>query len=469
MVEEGYAFPNTMVVASDSHSNMYGGIGCLGTPVVRTDAASIWATGRTWWQVPAVAKVHLEGKLAPGVTSKDVIIVLCGLFNKDNVLNYALEFTGSGLSCLSVDDRLTIANMTTEWGALAGVFPVDSIAIEWLKARGKYLQERSTKAATKSTTTTRPATDRINDKTIQQLINESSTLFKPDTDAFYEKELFLDLSTVQPHVSGPNHVKVMESVQSIAQRKVKIHKAYIVSCVNSRVDDLAAAAQILKGNKVASDVQLYVAAASSEVQAQSEARNDWQTLIAAGAKPLPAGCGPCIGLGVGLLEDGEVGISATNRNFKGRMGSKNAIAYLASPAVVAASAIKGYICGPDSDSANNFNHKSPQGTVKVNSPPPSTTAPLASTETTSSAAIAGFPTNLSGTLVFCHQDNLNTDGIYPGSYTYREDMTPELQVSSFFFFIYLFIFILIFNFFFIPFYIRFFFVSGSSCNGKLRL
>lgn len=123
MVEEGYVWPGTLVVASDSHSNMYGGVGCLGTPVVRTDAASIWATGRTWWQIPPVAKIHFTGTLPVGVTGKDVIVALCGLFNNDEVLNHAIEFSGSEdtLRSLPVDDRLTIANMTTEWGALTGL------------------------------------------------------------------------------------------------------------------------------------------------------------------------------------------------------------------------------------------------------------------------------------------------------------------------------------------------------------
>ncbi|HVP06912.1 MAG TPA: aconitase family protein, partial [Candidatus Acidoferrum sp.] len=142
MCEEGYVWPGTMVVASDSHSNMYGGLGCLGTPIVRTDAAAIWATGRTWWQVPPVAKVELTGKLRPGATGKDVIITLCGTFNKDEVLNHAVEFTGDGVANLSIDDRLAIANMTTEWGALAGVFPVDKVTLDWLKRRVELIKKR---------------------------------------------------------------------------------------------------------------------------------------------------------------------------------------------------------------------------------------------------------------------------------------------------------------------------------------
>src|SRR4051794_20550522 len=137
MVEEGYAWPGTLVVASDSHTNMYGGVGCLGTPVVRTDAASIWATGRTWWQIPPVALVTLRGVLPVGVTGKDLIVALCGLFNNDDVLNHAIEFQGTEdtMRSLQVDDRLAIANMTTEWGALSGLFPIDSVLQAWLRSK----------------------------------------------------------------------------------------------------------------------------------------------------------------------------------------------------------------------------------------------------------------------------------------------------------------------------------------------
>ena len=129
MCEEGYAWPGTMAVASDSHSNMYGGMGCLGTPVVRTDAAALWATSQTWWQIPPITRVELTGRLKDEATGKDVIIALCGLYNKDEVLNHVLEFVGEGVTFLSLDERLTISNMTTEWGALAGVFPIDDVTI----------------------------------------------------------------------------------------------------------------------------------------------------------------------------------------------------------------------------------------------------------------------------------------------------------------------------------------------------
>lgn len=412
MCEEGYAWPGTMVVASDSHSNMYGGLGCLGTPIVRTDAAAIWATGRTWWQVPPVARVELRGRLKPGVTGKDVIVTLCGFFNNDEVLNHAVEFVGSGVTALTIDDRLTIANMTTEWGALVGIFPVDAVTIDWLKRRIAFVDERGL-AGVPSYEDGDGGHPRLNKQRLEQL--EQSSL-QADDDAFYAKELALDLGSVSPHVSGPNHVKVMTSVAEMRKRKVKIHKAYLVSCVNSRVDDLAAAAQVVRGQRVADGVELYIAAASSEVQAESERRGDWQMLLSAGGIPLPPGCGPCIGLGKGLLQDGEVGISATNRNFKGRMGSRSAESYLASPAVVAASAIAGYITGPEDVVAGKT-----IGEIKVNKRPDVSMAAI--------TVIDGFPKKVTGDLIYCYQDNLNTDGIYPGKYTYIDDLTPEQQAG----------------------------------------
>ncbi|MEJ2536939.1 MAG: homoaconitase, partial [Calditrichia bacterium] len=266
MCEEGYAWPGTMVVASDSHSNMYGGLGCLGTPVVRTDAAAIWATGRTWWQVPPVAKVTLKGNLGKGVTGKDVIIILCGFFNNDEVLNYAVEFTGDGISSLSIDQRLTIANMTTEWGALVGLFPVDKMTIEWLKKRADFIGKRGL-AGVPSDADGKGVHPRLNADRIQELEKELKNL-KADENAYYNKELILDLSTVQPFVSGPNTVKVMTSLPEAREKNIKIDKAYLVSCVNSRVEDLSEAAAVVKGKKVAPGVEFYIAAASSEVQSE---------------------------------------------------------------------------------------------------------------------------------------------------------------------------------------------------------
>lgn len=418
MLEEGYAFPGEMAVASDSHSNMYGGIGCLGTPVVRTDAAGIWATGQTWWQIPPVAKIELRGKLLDGVTGKDVIITLAGYFNNDEVLNHALEFCGDGIQSLSIDDRLTISNMTTEWGALVGIFPIDNHTITWLRNRADALKTRGLSGVPSDANSEQDkygivVNPRINKNRIDKLIEEN---ISSDEGAFYSRVLSIDLGTVRPHVAGPDNVKTKTNISEIEKQNIKINKAYLVSCVNSRVEDLAEAAKVLNDKKVADDVEFYIAAASSEVQTESERRGDWEILLKAGAIQLPPGCGPCIGLGVGLLKDGEVGISATNRNFKGRMGSRDAKAYLASPAVVAASAVAGKICGPKKYDSVELN-----STIKISE--------KRKKEKTIIKLLKGFPKRMTGEAIYCPQDNLNTDGIYPGKYTYIDNFSPEQQAE----------------------------------------
>ena len=429
LVEEGYAFPYTLTVASDSHSNMYGGIGGVGTPIVRTDAAALWATGQTWWQVPRMVEVEFRGKLAPGVTGKDVIVALCGSFNKDEVLNAAIEFTGEGVKCLSVDDRLTISNMTTEWGALVGVFPVDNTTLDWYNNAIRKLELRTFSTLPSDRTLSPsipppPEHPRINRNRLSELKSAIPT-YSSDPHAQYSSHLILDLSTLVPHVSGPNSVKISTPLPELEASNIAIQKAYLVSCTNSRTSDIAAAAEVLKHRKVAPGVEFYIAAASSVVQREAEDLGHWDTLISAGAKVLPAGCGPCIGLGVGLLEEGETGISATNRNYKGRMGHPKAQAYLSSPAVVAASAIKGYICGPDSLDPHTL-PKTLHPTFSISNA--KTTTPAVSSSEIE-PPLPGFPSAFRGPLLFAPQDNLNTDGIYPGKYTYQDDITLEKQAE----------------------------------------
>ncbi len=402
MIEEGYVTPGSMCVGSDSHSNIYGAIAAMGTPVVRTDAASIWATGQTWWQCPQIARVTLTGNLLPGVVGKDVIITLCGLFNNDEVLNHALEFQGDGLACLSMEDRMSIANMSTEWGALAGVFPFDDVLRDFLYRRAEYLTDKYGVEAQHN----RDDVDRW-----------YAERMSADDDAHYAAELSLDLSTVIPHVSGPDHVKVMNSLPEIEQKGVKIHKAYLLSCVNGRYEDLAAAAETIDGLMVADGVEMYVAAASANIQQQAEDSGVWQTLLDAGAIPLPPGCGTCIGLGAGTLNDGEVAISATNRNFKGRMGSRDAQAYLASPAVVASSAAAGYICAP-----HEFHEIQLKSSHSAHGPRPCDGAEVRISD--------GFPAQITSRVLWLDIDNLNTDGIYSGKLTYRDDVTPQEMADA---------------------------------------
>jgi homoaconitate hydratase len=455
MVEEGYAWPGTMTVASDSHSNMYGALGCLGTAMVRTDAASIWATGKTWWQIPPIAKVQLTGVMPKGVTGKDIIVALCGLFNNDEVLNHAIEFTGSEqtMRSLPVDDRLAISNMTTEWGCLAGIFPIDDILIAWLRSK-----------ATTAALFDKGKETRFTHARIDELMQNKMVA---DKGAKYAKSLYLNLSTLSPYVSGPNSVKIATPLSTLEPQNIKLDKAYLVSCTNSRASDLAAAAKVFKDASVpgkpaqiAPGVQFYIAAASLPEQEAAKESGDWQALLAAGAKPLPAGCGPCIGLGDGLLEPGEVGISASNRNFKGRMGSPDAKAYLASPEVVAASALKGTISGPGW-------YEKPVGVEKVvlgegNGVPEQDRAMSieealdkiisqadsiiegaeksitgdsleegkeTEAEESLTPVLPGFPEKVEGEIIFCDADNINTDGIYPGKYTYQDDITPEVMAK----------------------------------------
>jgi homoaconitate hydratase len=397
MIERGYVVPGSFVVASDSHSNMYGALGAIGTPIVRTDAAAVWATGEFWWQIPRTIQVVLEGRLPEGVTGKDVIITLCGLYNHDEALNAAVEFSGPVVSSLSMDARFSISNMSTEWGPIVGWFPVDEVTIRYLRGVRERLRQQGREP--------------FNEADIERW---SKTPPTPDADAHYAARIVLDLTQVTPHVSGPDTVQTMQSVAAIEKKRVAIQKAYLVSCVNSRSEDLEAAAAVLRGKRVAASVKFYVGAASAWVQQAAEGNGTWQTLLDAGAIPLPPSCGPCIGLGTGLLEKGEVGISATNRNFKGRMGSRDAQCYLASPAVVAASAIAGYITGPrtfaDHALVRQYQEYSTNGQ---------------SSERVQ--ILPGFPEHIHGRLVFLPLDNVNTDAIYGKDYTYRDDMTPEMM------------------------------------------
>ena len=397
MIERGYVTPGSFVVASDSHSNMYGALGAIGTPIVRTDAAAVWATGEFWWQIPRTVQVVLEGNLPEGVSGKDVIITLCGLYNHDEALNAALEFSGPGVASLSMDARFSIANMSTEWGPIACWFPVDGVTIRYLENAHRKLQEQGV--------------ERFTEEDIERWRRAPP---QPDPDAVYSARITLDLNQVTPHVSGPDSVQTMHSIAEIEKQKIAIQKAYLLSCANSRLEDLEAAAWVLCGNKVASGVKFYIGAASAWVQKEAERRGVWQALLDSGAIPLPPSCGPCIGLGTGLLEKGEVGISATNRNFKGRMGSRDAQCFLASPEVVAASALAGYVRG-----ARRFPDRKPERRYEELS------ANLIAGQTVE--ILSGFPERIKGRLVFVSQDNLNTDAIYGKDQTYRDEMTAEMM------------------------------------------
>ncbi len=402
MIEEGFVTPGAMIVASDSHANMYGAIAALGTPVVRTDAAAIWATGETWWQVPPQVRVTLRGRLRPGVTGKDVVLALCARFNSGETRNAAIEFTGDGVAHLTIADRMTIANMTTEWGGLAGLFPFDDRLYRWLLERARALAAHHTPAYT--------AAD------VHQWWTQRTELHS-DPGASFVREIVLDLASVTPHVTGPNSVTTARPVADLESQRTRIDKAYLMSCVNARLPDFEAAAAVFgDSRRVAPHVRFYIAAASSEVQQQAERSGAWRTLLRAGAIPLSPGCGACIGLGEGTLEPGEVGISATNRNFEGRMGARDADCYLASPAVVAESAIRGHIASPHAITSEIIasSHEAPR-THTPHAPAPS--------------LIDGFPASIDARAILLPLDHINTDAIYDRDVTYRDDLTRAQQAA----------------------------------------
>jgi homoaconitate hydratase len=274
------------------------------TPIVRTDAMAIWQSGRTWYQLPPVARLTLTGKMPPGTTGKDVIIALCALFKSD-VLNHAVEIDGAPetMASIPIDSRLTISNMSTEWGALSCLFPIDETLKDWLRQKADdaalYNNGRTTKT-------------RINHERIDELFSNPP---RADRDAVYAKQLYLNLSTLSPYVAGPDSVKVATPLHELAQKNIKIDRAYLVSCTNSRASDIARAARVFQkaanekpGTKVkiADGVKFYVSATSAPEQEAAEAAGHWQALVDAGAEPMPSGCAQCIGLGTGLLEPGQV-------------------------------------------------------------------------------------------------------------------------------------------------------------------
>ncbi|HJQ96790.1 MAG TPA: aconitase family protein, partial [Candidatus Polarisedimenticolaceae bacterium] len=381
MLEALHVLPGMLAVAADSHANTYGALGALGTPIARSDAAGVWATGEIWWEMPEVVRVVLEGTLAPGVTGKDVILTLCAL-HPDDVFQRAVEFEGPGIAGLSMDDRITIANMTTEWGAIAGVFPVDAVTLAWIAERG------------------------------QAPFRFRETVPDPS----FAATITLDLGAVEPSVTGPDTLARTTPLREIARERVPIHKAYLVSCANGRLSDLEAAAAELRGRRCAPGVELYVSAASAAVQGEAERSGTWQALLDAGAIALPSGCGPCIGLGAGLLRAGETGISASNRNFRGRMGSKDARCYLASPAVVAASAVAGYIDGPVTSTRPALAPRVERHGALVSSDRQDTEGPPLGT--------------LTGRLVVVLVDAIDTDALCPKELVYRDGASRDALAAG---------------------------------------
>ena len=308
--EKGLVGPGDCVIGADSHTCTYGALGAFSTGVGSTDMAAGMAIGENWFKVPAAIKVNLTGRLKPYVSGKDVILHLIGMIGVDGALYKSLEFAGPGVAELSMDDRFTIANMAIEAGAKNGIFPVDEQTMAYLKDR-----------------VTRPFTP-----------------FQADEDAVYEREVVINLSTLEPTVALPHLPSNTKPVSEVAG--MPIQQVVIGSCTNGRLKDLQEAAAILKGRKVADGVRCIVIPATQQIMLEAMEQGLIQIFIEAGAAVSTPTCGPCLGGHMGVLADGERTVATTNRNFVGRMGPVSSEIILASPAVAAASAVTGCVADP---------------------------------------------------------------------------------------------------------------------------
>ncbi len=309
--EEGLAAPGELIIGADSHTCTYGALGAFSTGVGSTDLAAGMATGKAWFKVPSAIKFVLTGKLKPWVSGKDVILHIIGKIGVDGALYRSMEFTGKGVSELSMDGRFTICNMAIEAGAKNGIFPVDAKTREYTKGR----------------------------------VNREVTEFEADSDAEYERVIEIDLSALSPTVACPHLPENTKAVDELG--KIEIQQSVIGSCTNGRIEDMRTAAEILKGRHVHEGVRTIVIPATQEVYLQCIEEGLAKIFVEAGAIVSTPTCGPCLGGHMGILAHGEKAVSTTNRNFVGRMGHISSEIYLASPAVAAASAVNGYICAPD--------------------------------------------------------------------------------------------------------------------------
>ncbi len=308
--EKGIVTCGDCIIGADSHTCTYGAVGAFSTGVGSTDMAAGMVTGKAWFKVPSAIKVVITGKKAPFISGKDVVLHLIGMIGVDGALYKSLEFTGDGIKELSMDDRLCISNMAIECGAKNGIFPVDDITLEYVEGRSL-----------------RPY-----------------KVYEADADAEYDSVVEIDLSSLKPTVACPHLPENTKTVDELPE--IKIDQVVIGSCTNGRMEDMRAAAEILKGKHVADGVRCIVIPATQAIYLQCVKEGIVETFIEAGAIVSTSTCGPCLGGHMGILASGEKAVSTSNRNFVGRMGHIKSEIYLASPAVAAASAVKGCIADP---------------------------------------------------------------------------------------------------------------------------
>lgn len=311
VVEKGLALPGKLLLGSDSHTCSYGAVGAFSSGIDRTEAAALMLTGETWLKVPNSIKITLDGKLQPGVAAKDVVLHIIGDISASGANYCSVEFHGD-IEQFSVEERFTITNMGVEMGAKNAFFPVDNITTKYLNSIG--------------------------------ISTSQYTAIYPDNDAAYSKELKYNLSNIIPVVALPHSVDNVKKVSEI--EGLDIQQCLIGTCTNGRFSDFKIAARILKGKKVHPNVRLLILPSSKQVYLDALKEGIINTLIESGGILLPPGCGPCLGAHQGVLAPKERCLSTANRNFKGRMGCKDAEIYLASPATVAVSAIYGKITDP---------------------------------------------------------------------------------------------------------------------------
>ena len=310
--EKGLVVSGDVVIGADSHTCTYGALGAFSTGVGSTDMAAGMISGKAWFKVPSAIKFNLVGKPQGFVSGKDVILHIIGMIGVDGALYKSMEFTGEGVQYLNIDDRLCIANMAIEAGAKNGIFPVDDVTREY--CNGRY--------------------------------QGTPVEYTADEDAVYDEEYTIDLSEIRPTVAFPHLPENTRTVDEIGETEVKIDQCVIGSCTNGRITDLRAAAEVFKGRKIAKNVRCIIFPGTQAIWLQAMHEGLFDIFIEAGAVVSTPTCGPCLGGHMGILAAGEKAISTTNRNFVGRMGHVDSEVYLASPAVAAASAVKGYITDP---------------------------------------------------------------------------------------------------------------------------
>lgn len=310
MLETGRIGPGSLVVGADSHTCTYGALNAFSTGVGSTDLAGALISGKMWFKVPETIKFACNGKLPPGVYSKDLILFLIGQVTADGATYLSAEYTGEAIREMSIEARFTVANMAIEMGAKAGLMEADEKTFDWVKRFG----------------------------------GSGFEAVAADADAVYAKILEYDVSALEPQLAKPHQVDNVAPLSELAG--TPIQQAVIGTCTNGRMEDLRIAAGILKGRKVSPEVRFIIAPASRDIYVQAMREGLLETLVLAGGAVVTPGCGPCVGTHNGVPSDGETVLSTANRNFKGRMGNRNAEIYLGSPATVAASAIKGKITDP---------------------------------------------------------------------------------------------------------------------------